>query len=534
MSQLILCFAIIFFQVSIHSIKASYLVHRCAGDEIPAEASHIKFGKSFLQKMSVFLGSPAANDASGDILENHGSLVVYFKNSASNEYVKGSGCGFMHPNGMIITAAHVVTNIWHPQDGYDSYCCKIHFFSRSGLRYEIDSYYINPLYFTDRACGDFALLHVSGEEPRLSTPTRFYDYPFTEETVLTLERARMQAYTTKCITNSLGIKEIERYEYPIEGTCISNHEYTTFNKINTHSGMSGANSFIAGADRPCFISVHTSGNCEDEFSAKHIKHYLKNDRMSQGITLTIEKQKELVFWHHCLVKQQIWHSLEKLPVLPVDEWRPVLLSIQADAENLLQNKFLKLLQQNLETMSYAKERIPELFQFFALSGHGKNLIAENFGKQLLVPNNFISNPETATTHNLNFSEPTSTDMTLEGVERLQEMYDFPIFVIALGVSSNSKAIHIKIRDRLNDNFIYERINYLRLHSESVFAYDRKIEQEAQRIAELLIQNYLLKYPPLHQKEEPLFIPITTTESISVSLKADLALSDPLSSAIIYS
>jgi hypothetical protein len=107
-------------------------------------------------------------------------------------------------------------------------------------------------------------------------------------------------------------------------------------------------------------------------------------------------------------------------------------------------------------------------------------------------------------------------------------------------------VHEEIIDNVKIwNFIYHRISYLHfmqgslgknspLREESYDDYYRKIEDQARLVTELLIQNYLLKYPPALQKEEPLFMPITTTESISASLKSDLALSNPLSSAIIYS
>jgi len=146
-----------------------------------------------------------------------------------------------------------------------------------------------------------------------------------------------------------------------------------------------------------------------------------------------------------------------------------------------------------------------------LSGYGQNLV-----NAYLV--DFIASYSADTTladvHNGPFSESTCRDMTLEGIDKLQEDYDTPLFVIALGLSADSEIVHQKIIERLQDGFLYERIDYLQGPLEGDHSYNERITLDARRIARLLVNNASLQNPDEEKEENLIIDDFTCTSDIS--------------------
>jgi len=522
------------------------------------EQEYFKLDDSLLTKISTLFSSPPN--------EPQGSIISYYlsKKPGIPLGFSFSSAVVVHQN-LVITTAHSVKFKISPGDSaaakaekeeflkdYEDTAFEVHFFDSQGNN-RIFKRYATPQQFDNRFLYkgyDIAILYNEDDFPHV------FSYKIT---VPPDQCDDADIELIGYVTEQTSVDRVMRTRHQVMGTV----KFTGNNKIEgnleTYASMSGSSLHQHIDDTWIIFGIHGYGDGDRKKSQREAAPLFRFSLSAQESKSKAEKPAQScaarLDYHFLLNRYSLFSKIDLWQQLnvdyqnpPLDRWRPVLFSVQTDGDQPWQEAFIDELRLQMQTACKEHSiKISDIFSeaFFAFSGKGKDTLEEF--KAISLKDNFTNHAGMEAPLPSVFIEPISQDMTLQGIEQLQRRYpDTPPIVIALGISSNNEEVHEEIIDNVKIwNFIYHRISYLHfmqgslvknspLREESYDDYYRKIEDQARLVTELLIQNYLLKYPPALQKEEPLFMPITTTESISASLKSDLALSNPLSSAIIYS
>ncbi len=526
------------------------------------EQDYLKFDESFWNRVSsLFTTRP--NEPQGSIISYHLAKIEGTRPGAT------FSSGIMVHRNLVITTAHSVKFKISPGDSaaakaekeeflkdYEDTAFEVHFYDAQGHRFIFERHAI-PQQFDTRFLYkgyDIAILYNEDDFPHV------FSYKITVPPDQSDDAdIELIGYVIEQTTEQTSVDRVMRTRHQVMGTV----KFTGNNKIEgnleTYASMSGSSLYQHIDDTWIIFGIHGYGDGDRKKSQREAAPLFRFSLSAQESKSKAEKPAQScaarLDYHFLLNRYSLFSKIDLWQQLnvdyqnpPLDRWRPVLFSVQTDGDQPWQEAFIDELRLQMQTACKEHSiKISDIFSeaFFAFSGKGKDTLEEF--KAISLKDNFTNHAGMEAPLPSVFIEPISQDMTLQGIEQLQRRYpDTPPIVIALGISSNSEEVHEEIIDNVKIwNFIYHRISYLHfmqgslgknspLREESYDDYYRKIEDQARLVTELLIQNYLLKYPPALQKEEPLFMPITTTESISASLKSDLALSNPLSSAIIYS
>lgn len=497
--------------------------------------------------------------ASGEEFENHGSVICYFhlkQGISSSTQLKPiihyGGSGTRLSQKVFLTAAHNLyfigkdeTEIEHLRH-YEPFPRQIEFYTFNKTKILCDEFCLSRNYREHAATSknqneyDYAILYSSSSNDAFS---HSYSFCYTQQMPHPIN-IRMTGYNHSYLDeasssfnhNYFRIESnanVNRYKYGEELPNDHFVEYIVDLPVNAHmEGFSGAT--VHFLDTPeNIVAIHTANYVRKTKNKSSSLFGIFGSNESEQTTIIGLGVKTRPYFnvqihtlHDLLLKRMIWQKLNFDFINPsVDRWRPVLLSVQADREYLLQSKFLELLKKNLGFIGHSKEKIKEkileLFQFFALSGYGRSIMVMNFDEDLLLHSTV--DDETETYRDLNLSEHSkSKDMTLEGIDKLQEKYDEPLFVVALGVTTNSEEVDSEIWDYvIKNNFLYKRIDYLQHPDENDQDYDERIIQETQRITELLVRNASLNPTRAEEKKEEdltiadiTLLSITSPEEIS--------------------
>jgi len=522
------------------------------------EQSYLKFDESFWNRVSSLFAT-SLNEPQGSIISYHLAKIEGTRPGAT------FSSGIMIHQNLVITTAHSVKLKISPNDSaaakeekeeflkdYEDTAFEVHFYDAESHRFIFERYAI-PQQFDNRFLRmgyDIAILYKEDD----------FRHIFSHKIIAPPDQAsHADVELIGYVTEQTSADRVMRTRYQVKG----NVEFTDNNKIKgnmeTYATMSGSSLHQHIDDTWVIFGIHGYGNGDKIKSQRGAAPPFRLSLSAQESKGKAEKPAQScaarLDYHFVLNQYSLFSKIDLWQQLnvdyqnpPLDRCRPVLLSVQTDGDQPWQEAFIDELRLAMQTACAEHSiEVSDVFSetFFAFSGKGKDTLEEF--KAISLKDNFINHAGIEAPSPSVFIEPVSQDMTMHGVEQLQQRYpDTPPIIIALGISLDSEEVHEEIIRKIKRNkLIYHRINYLHfmqgsigqnsfLQEESYSTYYRKIANQANLVTELLIQNHFLKYPPLHQKEEPLFIPITTTESISASLKADLALSNTLSSAIIYS
>lgn len=483
--------------------------------------------------------------ASGEEFENHGSVICYFhlkQGISSSTQLKPiihyGGSGTRLSQKVFLTAAHNLyfigkdkTEIEHLQY-YEPFPRQIEFYTFNKTKILCDEFCLSRNYREHAATSknqneyDYAILYSSSSNDAFSHSYSFCDTQQMPHPI----NIRMTGYNHSYLDeasssfnhNSFTIESnanVNRYKYGEELPNNNFVEYIVDLPVNAHmKGFSGATVHLDTPEN--IVAIHTANyvrKTKNKLSSLFRMFGFNESEQTTIIGLGVKTRPyfnvQIHTLHDLLLKRMIWQKLNFNFINPsVDRWRPVLLSVQADNESLLQIQFLQVLHQKLIN----EGMISKSFDFFSLS-KGKGIVESIFGEEFLNKNSnkfFIDDKQS----DLNFSEQSkSTDVTLEGINRLQDLYpSSPLLVIALGVSLNSEKVHLKvIRYVTKHNFLYKRIDYLQHPDENDQDYDERIIQETQRITELLVRNASLNPTRAEEKkEEDLTIADITLSSIT--------------------
>lgn len=319
-------------------------VFDCYNFPVTEEVREVRIGRPFLQQFSSLFSAQKPQET---FLEHHGLIVAYYKAKDGLSFFKSCGSGTMVQDDVVLTASHVLYLGKDPKQqefnqfflqNYEQQAHNVHFFTRSGLRYEFSNYCLHPLYISSqyyKFC-DIALLYRPSFLGIVFNPFSLKIYSPGDNLQGQLW---IHGYTVKEEIDTQTISAVEHqyctndYQVKFTDTFHQDDVAVLFHNIQTKKGMSGA-ALYTKSNQQCHITaIHTMGHEEEGVTGAMKQWWNGTQESFMGCLFSEKKQQFFNKWYACFVKRQIWDKLAHSKIESITRWQPVLLSIQTDIDN---------------------------------------------------------------------------------------------------------------------------------------------------------------------------------------------------------